>query len=86
MVPTSSGGFGGGVPRIRSSTQEPRIMGEVVVPLAVTLRMLPMVSSPPRWLSLGKVTRAFPYRLRRKFRSALQGVHSEKKSLIAQSE
>ncbi len=45
---TSAGGLGGGVPRMRSSTQEPRMMGEVVVPLAVTFNTLPIVSSPPR--------------------------------------
>ena len=48
MASTSGGGFGGGVPRMRSSTQEPRMMGEVVVPFAVTFKMLPIVSKPPR--------------------------------------
>ena len=39
---------GGGVPRMRSSTHAPRTTGEVVVPLAVTLSTLAIVSTPPR--------------------------------------
>ena len=53
---TPAGGFGGGVPRMRSSTHAPRRTGEVVVPLAVTFSTLAIVSTPPRWLSGGSVT------------------------------
>ena len=48
---TSTVGLGGGVPRMRSSTQAPRRIGEVVVPLAVTFMTPAIVSTPPRWLS-----------------------------------
>ena len=54
----STVGGGGGVssPRIRSVIQWPRSTGEVVVPLAVTLRTLACVISPPRRLSAGSFT------------------------------
>ncbi len=42
-------------PRIRSMIQTPRITGEVVVPFAVTLRMLACVMIPPRTESFGSV-------------------------------
>jgi hypothetical protein len=32
------------------------LIGEVVVPLAVTLRTLAIVRTPPRWLSGGRAT------------------------------
>ena len=54
----STVGGGGGVssPRIRSVIQWPRSTGEVVVPLAVTLRTLACVITPPRRLSAGSFT------------------------------
>ena len=54
----STDGGGGGVssPRMRSVIQCPRSTGEVVVPLAVTLRTLACVISPPRTLSAGSFT------------------------------
>ena len=36
--------------------QAPRLTGEVVVPLAVTLKTLACVNKPPRALPFGKVT------------------------------
>jgi hypothetical protein len=48
IAPTSGGGGAGGVPRIFSSTHLPRRIGDVVVPLAVTFKMLAWVSTPPR--------------------------------------
>src|SRR5213595_3840155 len=48
---TLLGGGGGGLPSIRSMIQAPRTTGEVVVPLAVTLRTLACVKMPPRGLS-----------------------------------
>ena len=45
---TLAGGLGGGVPRIRSRTQAPRMMGDVVVPLAVTFSTPAIVITPPR--------------------------------------
>src|SRR5262245_1028130 len=53
---TLAGGLGGGVPRIRSSTQAPRVIGDVVVPFAVTFITLAIVITPPRWLSGGSAT------------------------------
>src|SRR5262249_40087590 len=53
---TPEGGGDGGVPRMRSSTQAPRVTGEVLVPLAVTFSTLAMVMTPPRWLSGGNAT------------------------------
>ena len=55
MAGTSAGGCGGGVPRMRSSTQAPRSTGEVVVPLAVTFSTLAIVSTPPRWRIRGQL-------------------------------
>ena len=48
---------GGGVPRMRSSTQAPRVTGDVLVPLAVTFSTPAIVSAPPRWLPGGSGTR-----------------------------
>ena len=53
---TPDGGGAGGVPRMRSSTQAPRVTGDVLVPLAVTFSTLAIVNTPPRWLSAGNLT------------------------------
>jgi len=53
---TFSGGGGGGSPRSRAITHAPRRTGEVDVPLAVTLRTAPCVSSPPRGEPAGRGT------------------------------
>ena len=47
-------------PRIRSITHTPRITGEVLVPLAVTLSTLPCDKNPPRGESTGKFTLRIP--------------------------
>ena len=52
---TVGGGGRVSMPRIRSVIQWPRITGEVVVPLAVTLSTLACVIRPPRGLSGGSV-------------------------------
>ena len=43
-------------PAICFITHAPRFTGEVVVPLAVTLKTLACVRNPPRWLSGGNGT------------------------------
>ena len=50
------GGGGTWIPIILSIIQAPRITGEVVVPLAVTLKTLACVISPPRGESFGSST------------------------------
>ena len=53
---TVSGGGGGGSPSSRAITQAPRFTGEVEVPLAVTFKMAPCVSRPPRGEPAGRGT------------------------------
>ena len=53
---TDGGGGDVSSPRMRSVIQWPRSTGEVVVPLAVTLRTLACVITPPRRLSAGSFT------------------------------
>ncbi len=48
---TLSGGGGIGSPSSRSETHTPRTTGDVFEPLAVTFRIAPCVSTPPRWCS-----------------------------------
>ena len=53
---TFSGGGGGRSPSSRVITHAPRFTGEVEVPLAVTLRIAPCVSKPPRGEPAGRGT------------------------------
>src|SRR5258706_71408 len=54
---TFGSGGGGGVPRIFSSTQRPRMTGEVRFAYEVTVRTLPWRSNPPRALPGSNDTR-----------------------------
>ena len=57
MAGMFGGGGSGGWPSRRSMTNAPRGTGEVVVPLAVILRIEACVRNPPRGESAGSATR-----------------------------